>query len=135
MTLKDLLARGTLGRVVEFETHFDRFAPTPPENGVWQLDTSPGTGVVYDLGTHLVDQILALFGLPQKVTGFTSNLTQNKTDDAFTILLHYEDMLATIKATVLSTESKQLRYWVRGDKGSYKKVCLIAKQSSRQNSA
>lgn len=46
-------------------------------------------------------------------------------EDSFTVLLHYEGMLATAKAAVVSPEENQLRYWVRGVDGSYKKVCVF----------
>lgn len=85
----------------------------------------PGGGAIYDLGTHLIDQAVVTFGMPKRVTGFIGSQSENNTtgyEDSFTVLLHYEGMLATIKAAVVSPEVEQLRYWVRGDKGSYKKV-------------
>lgn len=65
-----------------------------------------------------------LFGLPKQVTGFVLAQRQGDTggfEDSFTVILRYEDMLVTAKAAVVSPEANQLRYWVRGDKGSFKK--------------
>lgn len=124
LTLSDLIRNGTLGRIVEFETHFDRHRPQGQTAG-WKTGLHPGGGAVYDLGTHLIDQVLVAFGMPKRVTAFIgSQLTNNVTgyEDSFTVLLHYDRMIATVKAAVISPEVEQLRYWVRGENGSYKKV-------------
>lgn len=73
----------------------------------------------------MVDQIVILFGLPKKITAFLgSQRAENPGgyEDTCTILLHYDGMMATVKVAVVSPEAAQLRFWVRGDKGSYKKV-------------
>lgn len=86
-----------------------------------------GSGAIYDLGTHLLDQIVYLFGLPKSVTAFigTQRTKENNPDefpDFFTVILQYHNgLIATAKGTCISPEAAQLRYWVRGDKGSYKK--------------
>jgi predicted dehydrogenase len=79
--------------------------------------------VAFNLRTHLVDQIVYAFGWPKKVMGFVAVQREGgTTSDACTILLHYDDMLATVKCSALSAQARQLRFWVRGDKGSLKKV-------------
>lgn len=122
LTLLDLLKKETLGRVVEFETHFDRWSPNQPAG--WKGQQEPGTGVVYDLGSHLIDQVVHTFGMPKKVTGLIHRQRQPPSDleDSCTVLLHYDGMLATAKASVMSLQVKQLRFKVRGDKGGYRKV-------------
>ncbi|KAH8647352.1 NAD binding Rossmann fold oxidoreductase [Xylariales sp. PMI_506] len=125
LTLKSLKEEGTLGRIVEVESHFDRYRPCLPVD-TWKAHPSAGNGALYDLGTHLIDQIVHLFGLPTRVTGVvgsqrTSEVNKTGLDDSFTVLMHYEDgMLATVKAAVISPEQKQLRFWVRGDRASLK---------------
>ena len=109
---------------MEFETHFDRHRPQATTGG-WKTGVRPGGGAIYDLGTHLIDQVVLTFGMPKRITGFIGSQSENNTtgyEDSFTVLLHYEGMLATAKAAVVSPEVEQLRYWVRGDKGSYKQV-------------
>lgn len=109
---------------MEFETHFDRHRPQAKTGG-WKTGVRPGGGAIYDLGTHLIDQVVVIFGMPKRITAFIGSQSENNTtgyEDSFTVLLHYEDMLAIAKAAVVSPELEQLRYWVRGDKGSYKKV-------------
>lgn len=124
VTLKRILAENKLGRVVEFESHFDRFDPVVPPR---DLVDSPGSGVIYDLGTHLFDQVLNLYGPPTRVTGFLGR-QRERTDsggpfDACSVLLHYgSGLLATVKASPISADDLQLRFWIRGSKGSYKKV-------------
>jgi predicted dehydrogenase len=85
-------------------------------------------GVVYDLGTHLLDQVYVLFGMPKTITGFFAN-QRNDGDaepDSITIVLGYGagGPLVTAKAGVMCIETEQLRYWVRGTKGSFRKLHL-----------
>ena len=124
LTLSEMIKTDTLGRIVEFETHFDRYRPNVGTG--WKTKPSPGGGVVYDLGSHLIDQIVFLFGMPSKITGFIGSQREHNPEgfeDSCTVMLHYDGMVATMKASVISLESAQLRYWIRGQKGSYKKVC------------
>lgn len=74
----------------------------------------------------MLDQAVHLLGLPNRITAFIGSQREINTsgyEDSFTILLHYnKGILVTAKATVVSPEEEQLRFWVRGDKGSFKKV-------------
>lgn len=130
-TLSKLYKNGSLGRVVEFETHFDRHRPQEPSSAAsnWKNKVIPGGSAIYDLGTHLLDQVVYLLGLPKRVTGFIGSQREVNTsgyEDSFTVLLHYGGgVLVTAKAGVVSPEEEQLRFWVRGEKGSFKKVCCI----------
>ncbi|KAI9929825.1 hypothetical protein ASPWEDRAFT_147133 [Aspergillus wentii DTO 134E9] len=130
VTLSKLVKNGSLGRVVEFETHFDRHRPEEPaaDASKWKNKVIPGGSAIYDLGTHLLDQAVYLFGLPERVTGFIGTQRATNTtgfEDSFTVLLHYKGgLLVTAKAGVVSPEEKQLRFWVRGEKGSFQKFHL-----------
>ncbi|KAJ7667862.1 hypothetical protein DFH06DRAFT_1381800 [Mycena polygramma] len=119
----------SIGDVVEFETHFDRF-----RRGVkhtWKDEPAPGAGHTYDLGTHLMDQILALFGRPDKLTAFIQNsrgVGHPEVDDSFTIIMHFKaggklarPVTAIARAQLLSVRSPQPRYTVLGTKGSFTK--------------
>src|SRR5271169_472944 len=66
VTLQRLLAQGRLGRVVLFESHFDRFRPQLKDNA-WRERPEPGSGILFDLGPHLIDQDLVLFGEPESM--------------------------------------------------------------------
>lgn len=116
--------------MMEFESHFDWHAPLPRAGweSTWRTQAGTGAGVVYDLGSHLIDQALQLFGMPQKVTGFLYHQREHGAKygdaDSMTILLHYVDgPLVTLKASIMNPEKEKLRFWVRGDKGAFKKVC------------
>jgi predicted dehydrogenase len=125
-TVVKVMKEGLLGDIAEFETHFDRHRPDPPVDS-WKLEDKPGNGALYDLGSHLIDQIYHSFGLPEKVTAFVGNQrrgVKGGAPDSCTVLLHYPGMLATAKAGVISCEVEQLRFWVKGTKGSFKKFHL-----------
>ena len=62
-TIEKLLKANALGRLVEFESHFDRFRNFL-KPGAWREKDEPGAGILYDLGSHLIDQPLVLFGFP-----------------------------------------------------------------------
>lgn len=128
LLLSRLVREGMLGRVVEFETHFDRHRPQVPSATTWKTEAAPGTGATYDLGVHLMDQVVHLLGMPRKVTGYTTPQRLGGPEgfeDSCTILLQYaEGLLVTVKAGVVSPEVEQLRFWVRGEKGSFKKFHL-----------
>jgi predicted dehydrogenase len=79
------------------------------------------------LGSHLIDQVVFTYGMPDKITAFIVEQRQGDTKgykDSFTVLLHYPGLLATLKAGVVSAEQDQLRFWVRGTRASYKKFHL-----------
>ncbi|KAK0124507.1 hypothetical protein ONS95_009457 [Cadophora gregata] len=128
LTVRKLISEDTIGRVVEFETHFDRYKAVKPETWKGTLGMEQAGGVVYDLGTHLIDQAYVLFGLPESVTAVFANQRDDggEEPDSITVLLGYGTgkPLVTVKAGVMCVETEQLRYWVRGTKGSFKKFHL-----------
>jgi predicted dehydrogenase len=74
-----------------------------------------------------MDQVVHHFGPPKSITAFIgSQRDPNPSgfEDSCTVHMHYDGMMATARASVVSPETSQLRYWVRGDKGSFKKFHL-----------
>lgn len=129
LTLRKIMSEGKLGDIVEFETHFDRHQPNPPRDtprNRWKGNDAPGHGSIYDLGTHLIDQVYHTFGMPKRVTGFVGNqrrgVTGGSHDSHMAVLQYDGPLMVTVKAGIVSPEVEQLRYWVRGTKGSFKKV-------------
>jgi scyllo-inositol 2-dehydrogenase (NADP+) len=122
MTLQALIANGTLGRVTVFESHFDRFRPTVPQR--WREDAARGGGLLFDLGPHLIDQALALFGLPQTVY---ATIRQQRDDalapDYVHLLLGYPDKEVILHASALTALTPP-RFSVHGTRGSYIKTTL-----------
>lgn len=117
-TVQQVVYHGYLGEILEFEAHFDRFAPGPRRKA-WRDEPLPAGGVLYDLGSHLIDQALVLFGLPHSV--FADIRTQRKgsqVDDCFEVNLYYEKLKVTLKASVFVKE-KGPRYILHGTKGSF----------------
>src|SRR6266571_4403698 len=67
VTLRQLLSEGVLGRVVVYESHFDRFR-RELRPAAWREQPQPGSGIWFDLGAHLLDQALVLFGTPAAIS-------------------------------------------------------------------
>jgi predicted dehydrogenase len=138
LTVQRLLGEGTLGRVVEFETHFDRLRIAAPAADGWKggMGMKDGGGVLFDLGTHLLDQVFVLFGMPSGVFGKFVRQREGRLvkgvegpedePDSVTAVLSYEEtgVVVQVRIGVVSVESKQVRFWVRGSKGSYHKTGL-----------
>jgi predicted dehydrogenase len=124
-TVRKLLQEGAIGRLVTFESHFDRFRPMPREN-TWKEAENPANGMLFDLGPHLVDQVLALFGAPAAITASVrADRDETAIEDAFDITLHYpgkdgKGMLAHCRASYLACDNAP-RFLLHGTKGSFKK--------------
>lgn len=120
LTVRHLLRDGACGRVVSFESHFDRYRPSPKPNA-WRERAEPGAGLLFDLGSHLVDQALLLFGLPEAVTGDVRVERDGvAADDAFDVVLHYPRLRAVLRATMLACRPGA-RFVVRGTEATYVK--------------
>lgn len=119
--LRGVIAAGDLGRIVRFESHYDRYRPAP-KPGAWREQPGPGSGVLFDLAPHLIDHALTLFGAPQALTADVRIEREGMaTDDAFDIVLHYAGSLrAQLCASMLSATPRP-RFLVMGEKGSYLK--------------
>src|SRR5213595_56194 len=88
-TVQQVVAEGAVGRVVIYEAHFDRFR-LEVRPGAWREQAVPGAGVWYDLGPHLFDQALLLFGIPEAIGADIRIERDNAVvDDAFDVTLYY----------------------------------------------
>lgn len=122
LTVKKLLEEDRLGDVRYFESRFDRFRPNVRER--WREQPGPGSGIWFDLGSHLVDQAICLFGMPKAVTARCLPTRENaKTTDYFHVQLHYENLEVVLHASSFSA-APNCRFRVEGTKGSYLKYGL-----------
>src|SRR5437867_3905148 len=119
--IQKFVAEGTLGRIVRFETHYDRYRPQL-KPGAWRETTRPGSGILFDIATHLIDHALVLFGLPEAVTADVRTERENAAaDDAFDITLHYSNgMRAVLRSSILAAAPRP-RFVLLGTQGSFVK--------------
>src|SRR5581483_9876367 len=109
-----------LGRIVLFESHFDRYR-LELQRDAWRERPEAGSGIFFDLGVHLLDQALILFGTPQAITAdIRIERKGGQVDDAFDVLLHYPRMRALLRASMIAL-APDLRFLVRGEKAAYVK--------------
>jgi predicted dehydrogenase len=127
LTVTDLINHDKLGRLVEYESHFDRFRNTIKKDA-WREQASPGSGILYDLGPHLIDQALYLFGLPHEVYADISSQRRNVVDDHFEIILYYSELKVTLKSGMLVKEPLP-RFILHGTDGSFVKYGLDSQES------
>jgi scyllo-inositol 2-dehydrogenase (NADP+) len=119
--IRQLVADGTLGRIVRFETSYDRYRPQL-KPGAWRETSRPGSGILFDIAPHLIDHALVLFGLPEAVTADVRIERENAVaDDAFDIMLHYSNgMRAVLRSSILAAAPRP-RFVVLGTQGSFVK--------------
>ncbi|PNH48258.1 hypothetical protein VD0004_g163 [Verticillium dahliae] len=140
LTLRRLLRDGTLGRALALDTHFDRYRPDKPTTWKGSLSMDRGGGVLFDLGSHLVDQAYALFGTPAAVYGRlldqrAGRLDADDPDSLHAVLSYASGLVVTVRAAVLSVEEAQPRFWLRGTKGSYRKPGLDVQEPQLKDGA
>ncbi|NRD72848.1 oxidoreductase [Shewanella sp. VB17] len=131
LTVQKLLKNNSLGEIKYFESHYDRFRPTVRQR--WREEPGPGSGIWYDLGSHLVDQTITLFGLPQALTARCLSLRNaSKTTDYFHVQLHYSEHEVVLHASSF-TAAPNSRFRLEGSKGSFIKYGFDPQEKQLQN--
>ena len=116
LTVQDAIRRDLTGRVVLFESRIDRYRPDVRDR--WREVPGPGAGLLYDLGPHLIDQTLLLFGIPDSVQATLAKQRRGaRTDDFFQLVLRYGEMVATLEAGSL-VSGGSARFSVHGEQAS-----------------
>lgn len=119
-TVKKVIEAGWLGNVVEAEIHFDRFKDSLSPK-LHKEEPGPGAGILNDLGPHLIDQSLTLFGMPTAVYAELRIMRPHSVvDDYFELLLSYSDKVVRLKAGYIVREPIPA-YVIHGNKGSFLK--------------
>jgi predicted dehydrogenase len=118
LTIQEILDKKLLGDVHTFEGHYDRYrAEARPQ--AWREHAMPGSGILYDLGPHLLDQVLYLFGLPNTIAAdIRMQRPHAKVDDYFDLRLDYGFTKVMLQAGMLVREPGH-RYLIHGTKGSF----------------
>ena len=119
-TIVKIVSENLLGEVVEYEAHFDRYRNfLKPDT--WKEEDAPGSGLLYDLGSHLIDQALCLFGLPSEISAdLRTQREGSEIIDNFHLMLFYPHLRVILKAGMLVREQGP-RYKIYGDRGSFLK--------------
>ncbi len=131
LTVKALLVEGTLGEVAWFESHFDRYRPQVRNR--WREQGGPGSGIWYDLGPHLLDQAVNLFGLPVSMTVDLAQLRPGaQSTDYFHAILSYPQRRVVLHGTLLAA-AETARYIIHGSRGSYIKYGLDPQEERLKN--
>ncbi len=121
LTAKKLIHSGLLGEIAEYEARFDRFR-LDAKPGAWREKADfPAAGVLWDLGPHLIDGALVLFGEPESI--YAAALRQRKSaqvDDAFDVILQYPHLRATLRARIIAYAPSH-HLLVHGTQGSFVK--------------
>ena len=120
MTLQKIIASGAVGKIVEYEAHYDRFrnyiAP-----GTWKEEPGPGSGILFNLGSHMLDQVLTLFGKPETVSArIGTQRPGGRVDDFYDLRISYPGLNVIVKSSYLVREPGPM-YQVHGVNGSFVK--------------
>lgn len=120
LTVQKILDEGWLGRVVEMESHFDRYRRLPRKN-VWKDQDGVSRGSIYNLGSHLLDQALVLFGMPEALFADLRVVREGtQVNDYFDVRLYYPGLRVILKHSYLVMRPGP-RFAVHGDEGSFLK--------------
>ena len=122
MTVRELIEAGRLGEVMLFEAHWDRFRPAIKQG--WREEPGDGAGLLSDLGPHMIDQALLLFGAPDAIyADIEVQRPEAKVDDYFALMLHYGARRVHLSASTLAAAPRP-RFAVHGTGASFIKYGL-----------
>jgi scyllo-inositol 2-dehydrogenase (NADP+) len=117
-TVQKVIASQLLGNLATYEAHYDRFRPALRPQA-WREENVPGAGILYDLGAHLIDQALQLFGLPEAITADVGiQRPGGKVDDYFDLTLRYPTLRASLHSGMLVKKPGPF-FSLHGDCGSF----------------
>jgi scyllo-inositol 2-dehydrogenase (NADP+) len=132
LTVKKVIGQQLLGDVVEAEIHFDRYKMELSPK-LHKETPGPGTGAFYDLGSHLVDQAIQLFGMPLSVFGDIAIMRSvSQVDDYFEVILYYPAKRVRLKGTYVAREPVP-SYIIHGTRGSFLKSRADIQESALQS--
>jgi scyllo-inositol 2-dehydrogenase (NADP+) len=133
LTVRRLLQAGPLGEVSSFVSRYDRFRPAP--KGGWKEEAVPGSGILWDLGPHLIDQALVLFGLPETVSADLAVQRPGvEAVDWVHLVLDYGRLRVVLHAS-MEVRDPGPRFEVHGDRGSFVKWGMDLQETAMRGGA
>jgi predicted dehydrogenase len=131
LTIRKIIEGNLLGRLVTYEAHFDRFRNFIRDS--WKEKAGLKASTLYNLGSHLIDQAIVLFGKPEAVyADIRKQRTGSEVDDLFDLNLYYNDLKVTLKSAYLVREPGP-RFMVHGTEGSYVKYGIDPQEEALTN--
>lgn len=123
LTVQKVIDSKLLGYMVEYEAHYDRYRNFIQQN-TWKEESGPGSGILFNLGSHMIDQALTLFGLPTSLTAKLAVQREGgKADDSYHLILSYDGFQVVLKSSYLVRDEGP-RYKVLGNLGTFTKYGL-----------
>jgi scyllo-inositol 2-dehydrogenase (NADP+) len=126
LTIQELMKTELLGNITTYEAHYDRFRPTVRDR--WREKNIPGSGTLYDLGSHLIDQALTLFQMPKTVwADVRAEREGSEAVDYFHIVLGYDDRKVILHSGSIVREAGP-KFILHGERGSFIKYGLDSQE-------
>src|ERR1700737_2548133 len=119
-----LVSEGALGRITLFETNYDRYRPRLKQNA-WRERSGPGSGIFFDIGPHLIDQALQLFGTPEALyADLRIERDAGVVVDSFDVVMHYPHGLRAVLRSSIMAVVPRPRFILHGTRGSFRKELI-----------
>jgi scyllo-inositol 2-dehydrogenase (NADP+) len=130
LTVAGIISEGRLGEIHRFESRFERWAPRPAGSRLWKQDPNlPGNGILFDLGSHLVDQVVRLFGRPCAVYAELLERGSQVDNDAFVVMRYTEAIVVHLWASSTAAQPGP-RFRILGSKGAFVKYGLDPQENA-----
>lgn len=118
LTVKSIVENKLVGKIAEFELHYDRYRNYIEAN-TWKEEQGPGSGILFNLGSHMLDQVVSLFGMPSELDARVGIQRPNgRVEDYYDVRMQYKDFHAIVKSSYLVREATP-RYILHGTEGSF----------------
>lgn len=131
LTLQKLISENVLGDIYHYAVHYDRWRPNVQDR--WREKEIAGAGILYDLGSHVIDQVLCLFGKPEKII---SDLDCQRSDagaiDYFHLIFKYKKMRAVLHASSL-VQAPREHLVLHGSKATFVHQCMDPQEAELMN--
>lgn len=132
--MQKLIDEGQIGRIVRFESRFERFRIQPKTKDAWREMNYPGSGILYDIGSHLFDQTIQIFGPPLSISCTLrhqrGHSCPSPPPDYFMVTFNYPDLVVVMSASMIARGPMQrylvilLRFRIDGTQGTFIKFGL-----------